>query len=781
MLRVGTKLDIFVTAVESEENRLLIWAQTDFEAWQELEKSLEYFCGDQRETDVEKIKPGDVYLAKYQEEDVWYRARVVSVSANAAEITVNFIDFGNNEVVRASDIAVAPRDLFEMPPQAQKFMLGDFEPNDGRRFSNEQIDYLKSNLQNVQCTCKVIRESSAGWPPCIQLFDNENHSLLIDKFVLVGIGRRVPTPQLSLMIPNQVLNVGETYEVFVSHPKSPVQFWVQLVHNQKDLVMLQEMLVDSQQASSVMAGQVCVARHKGVYQRAVVTAVNCENKSCSVEFVDYGNSETVQLMSVLCLEDHLARIPAQAVPCCLTGENAVKNNLNDATDLGICYMKIQAVLKSGVHIVKFSSAHETDFRLRPSLGSSQFRLPSSRWIGTADYKPLQLDISKPLNVCISHVGKMGEFSCQLLSNCHILDSLMVQLQNLKHSPVSNLMSGMACLVRSTKDGIYYRGLVRDFSLQQVLVDLVDFGDVEVTSHKHVFQLPERFITLPQQSFTCILTKSSNDALIPLLHSYEGCCSLIAVVLQCHNDVNEVELIDTSSETDVKLSEVVNASVLHVNQSRKHLAKPVAKVLPVQLSIPEADVTVGSDEHLYITTVISGSEFFGQLSKYSQDELVEFQSNLMKFYSQQAVPALTNPLIGDICCTKYSEDGLYYRGLVTQCAEKLDILFIDYGNSELKPRHEVKELHPEFCHLPVQGIMCHLSHDCARLSKADMEKCILDREIVVSVLKSVQNGYEVKICGSALQNRFVHASMSVCLHMFIQDMPCCMLHDVKFIS
>ena len=59
--------------------------------------------------------------------------------------------------------------------------------------------------------------------------------------------------------------------------------------------------------------------------------------------------------------------------------------------------------------------------------------------------------------------------------------------------------------------------------------------------------------------------------------------------------------------------------------------------------------------------------------------------------------------------KYSEGNLWYRGILTALPEDetVEVLFVDYGNSEAVPHAEVQSMKSEFMTLCKQVFTCHL--------------------------------------------------------------------------
>jgi len=72
--------------------------------------------------------------------------------------------------------------------------------------------------------------------------------------------------------------------------------------------------------------------------------------------------------------------------------------------------------------------------------------------------------------------------------------------------------------------------------------------------------------------------------------------------------------------------------------------------------------------------------------------------------------LENLSIGDFGVAKFSEDDRWYRARLIMCEghNQIKIVFIDFGNIELKSFKEFFPIEKSFVELPAQAIACSLS-------------------------------------------------------------------------
>ncbi|CAF4572589.1 unnamed protein product [Rotaria sp. Silwood2] len=97
-----------------------------------------------------------------------------------------------------------------------------------------------------------------------------------------------------------------------------------------------------------------------------------------------------------------------------------------------------------------------------------------------------------------------------------------------------------------------------------------------------------------------------------------------------------------------------------------------------------------------------------------DRFIQMQNELHNYYndleiSNQLIP-LENIAIGDFGVAKYSEDNRWYRArlITSEGHDQIKIVFVDFGNIEIKSINEFFPIHKLFTDLPAQAIGCSLS-------------------------------------------------------------------------
>ena len=136
-------VEVVVTDVTDANRFYVQFCKEPRTAW--LSDQLSSMSLDDEAPPVAQLKPGDSCIAKFALDGQWYRARIQS--ATGSEYKVFFIDYGNTECVKKSDVRAVPQSLSAVPPQAHLASLAFV------RCPNLSDDY---GLEAAQQLSKVV-------------------------------------------------------------------------------------------------------------------------------------------------------------------------------------------------------------------------------------------------------------------------------------------------------------------------------------------------------------------------------------------------------------------------------------------------------------------------------------------------------------------------------------------------------------------------------------------------------------------------------------------------
>ncbi|XP_012781697.2 tudor domain-containing protein 15 [Ochotona princeps] len=155
---------------------------------------------------------------------------------------------------------------------------------------------------------------------------------------------------------------------------------------------------------------------------------------------------------------------------------------------------------------------------------------------------------------------------------------------------------------------------------------------------------------------------------------------------------------------------------------------------------------------FVVYVLNPSNFWVRTNDH-QNKFQYIMKNINKFYDlcENDELILRNPKPGLFCCARYSKDKHFYRAVITEVSGyKINVYFLDYGNTDSIPFFDVKILLPEFCELPALAMCCSLAHvfpieDLWVKAAIDyFKKIVLNKAVLLQVIAKKDAKYTVKI-------------------------------------
>ena len=95
-------------------------------------------------------RPGSVCLAQYSD-GVWYRARIDGPAQPGRQVRVEFVDFGNSDVVRGDQVAAIPSSLVTcLPAQAVPCRLAGSYGTQSEGLVQPFLDIVRDNVFRIK-------------------------------------------------------------------------------------------------------------------------------------------------------------------------------------------------------------------------------------------------------------------------------------------------------------------------------------------------------------------------------------------------------------------------------------------------------------------------------------------------------------------------------------------------------------------------------------------------------------------------------------------------------
>ncbi|XP_033371648.1 tudor domain-containing protein 1 isoform X1 [Parus major] len=568
------------------------------------------------------------------------------------------------------------------------------------------------------------------------------------------------------------LNIGDEFSGVVSHIQNPDTFFCQRMQSACQLAELEASLNEycdkfpSSPSFRPAAGNVCCAQftEDNLWYRAAVTAYVSED-TVMVDYMDYGNSDSLPLTRLRPIIPRLMDLPAQAIRCSLAG---IKPPLGTWTSEGISCMKklvkdkvltvkvvdkknsrtlVQLTDASGTPAVNISShlieegfaAEELSMAL-PAARGSDVEQANEDTTNKRMCKWIKLTLNQTLSVIVCTVYNPGEFYCQI-SNSHellTLNSLNKSLsEHCKKTPpdVFEPKNGDPCCAFYSEDGNWYRAVVQNVTSDgSVRVSFVDYGNTEEVPLDNIRQISSSFLKLPFQAIKCWLSgiKPANSKWSPeatkRFHMYASGLELQATVTSLSEDGAGVVLTDNSTDCPKMINEILT--------SEKLVVKVVKEVLQDNNNFPKSvdqkatslghwksiELAVDETMSVWVTEVVSPDLFYAvPVPNKGQKQLLKELISL-EDYCRSCNKQPFQPKLGEACCAQFSGNGNWYRAIVLEASQSsVKVLYGDYGSTETLPLSKVLPITDSYLKLPFQTITCSL----AGIEKAEWSPLVLD--------------------------------------------------------
>ncbi|CAM4640008.1 tudor domain-containing protein 15 [Lepidochelys kempii] len=440
----------------------------------------------------------------------------------------------------------------------------------------------------------------------------------------------------------------------------------------------------------------------------------------------------------------------------------------------------------------------------PDLLQQKYTRPESSSFSNAEnlpeFQPIldrflpSLSVGSIEKVKITVAISPSKFYCQMLKWQKGLEDLTTTM-TLHYEAVSreNVPTcdsfGALCAAKRQK-GQWHRGVIQQLlSDDQVKVWFMDFGNSEAVPSNHVLKLQPVFTSLPMISFQCALSCFSdqsaavkrNSQLKEFRQALLGQTAVYASIdlfnaneclyyVTLHSEESEVNakyppqvnevvqacsLVSSTNITnilgDVKAYEEICVSVESLIGNTEQVGNCLIEKDPsLSIYCKTVEMKIDSVHVAFVEYVLNPSNFWVQTNDYN-NEFQTLMKNIADVYNRYGVydKIVENPKPGLPCCARYRKDMVYYRGLITEVeGVNINVYFLDFGNTDTVPVHDVKTLLPEFCKLPALAMHCALAHafpieDVWVKKETDFFKqVVFDRQLLLYVIAKQNDKYIV---------------------------------------
>ncbi|XP_021256309.1 LOW QUALITY PROTEIN: tudor domain-containing protein 1 [Numida meleagris] len=701
---------------------------------------------------------GEICVARNSLDQTWRRALIKDVDVLQKKAQVFYIDCGKEGNIPLYWIKALHKDIELFPPCAIKCSFANYDPEQQGR--NEGIATFSSQLMGKTCSVTVVdvlqEEMMSSFAVDVVLPDGlseknskESKEEICEDKELLCCGN-VTAECVSICI-------GDTFSVVVSHIQNPEDFFCQQIRSGRHLAELQVRLckhcneLPSNPNFRPVSGEMCCAQftEDDVWYRATVIAHTSEN-NVVVGYIDYGNFEVLQPTRLRPMIPKLMDLPAQAIRCTLAG---IKPPLGAWTSEAISLMKqlvkdkaltvkvvgkesyrsvvelIDASVIPEINISRYligkGCAAEAPRMACQALEMGNVKQADEDTTNNKNCKWSKLSLKQAVDVIVCTLYSPGEFYCQIANSNELraLNSLNKSLFEYCQKTPPNVFKpekGEPCCALFSDDGNWYRALVQNVtSGGTVKVLFVDYGNVEEVPLDKIRQISSSFLQLPFQGIKCWLSgiKPADSKWNPEATERFRMCTaglkLQARITCFSRDGAGVELIDNSMGYPKVINEMLTSEKLAVKEDlpdkNNFPTKSDKKVETSPGHWESIELAVDQTVSVCVTEVISPDLFYAVPVHCKDREKLLSQLTELQDYCKSCKKRPFRPKLGEACCARFSVDGRWYRALVLEVSQStVQVLYVDYGNSETLPLSNVLPITDSYLKLPFQMIACSLA-------------------------------------------------------------------------
>ncbi|XP_047349819.1 maternal protein tudor-like isoform X3 [Vespa velutina] len=366
-----------------------------------------------------------------------------------------------------------------------------------------------------------------------------------------------------------------------------------------------------------------------------------------------------------------------------------------------------------------NNSMQNDKKLQLSkLSSKNIEIPSLNVVLGAIKTCMTVFISSPTDFYI-------QLSPDYLELNTLMENIALSYENggdpLKQSDIK---PEKYCIAQYSEDLKWYRAVIKSVEKQQVIVQFIDYGNIEIVHLDKIKTIQEQFLKLPIQTIHCKLFAAKNQ--IWDLDTIENFSKIT------DGKVLEIEFLTKENNIyEVMLREIVDGvpEFIYINEiffdgtdlmKVREIALNQIKQMDIVEQTSEYDYIppnskwvmeqfeLGSHKDIIITWFINPNNFYCQIL----DKEVEFR-NMMNEIQRMYVsrkPVTYTLQIGAAVIAIFSEDKALYRAEIIESKnDEYIVQYIDFGNRALVNKSDIYQVERKLMQLPKQAYHCSLQN------------------------------------------------------------------------
>ncbi|XP_076380024.1 protein tudor isoform X1 [Megalopta genalis] len=593
-------------------------------------------------------------------------------------------------------------------------------------------------------------------------------------------------------IPAPNIVIGSTKNCEVVFTNNPSDFFVHLSCDYTALYTIMETIASIYEnggelirESKIFNGSYCIAQYSedSRWYRAIVKSI--EGTVATVQFLDYGNTETVGFDKIKVIQKEFLKLSVQAVHCKLFGiknitfndiqikafEEKVNEKMLEAEfvteENGIYSVMIREVVDGrpnntfineefceGVNLLQAKEA-----AIHHSETSTNVKQPIE-----PDYAPLDAVWSTVSHtpgtrkdVIVTWFTNSNNFYCQALDNENEFKAMMNKIQRIyigKESVSDTLKIGSPVIATFSEDKALYRAEIVGLGKYNNLIHYIDFGNNATVDFENIYPVEKEFMHLPKQAFQCSLlniipkdglgwSNVDTKAIDNCFNGDKYTCTFHGIeenkyLISLDNNGNDVANMLVEKNLAAFASEAKSDDIADGS-------KTIAPSISSEIERVDINLLSGQALRVKVSSVESVTKFYVQLPFATACE------NLVNTYMADKNPKVMQRLSAhEIClgtgCLVYS-NGVWRRAVICNHSQSagFDVKFIDTGAYDEILSNCMLALPGDLSVMQNQAVECSLMNvTSSPEADASLKESVEGKEVIMYIDQVDNNRLVVKL-------------------------------------
>ena len=771
---------VFISHVVSEKE---IYIQS-LDAFDEMDNLKTLICDDKN---LQQLSSEPILhsfcLARYDVDNQLYRAQILAAKSNAADdCEVRFVDFGNIATVKTKNMFLLNSKYASVPQSAVSCKIISLPGNVSTKEMIAKLEALSQSGDVAVFASFVKKDFDDHNVVKLRILQDEDIFVPLDVYLACDGNKAsdttssflvADTPQLQYSVIQNILNQASR-SIYISHVENPGHVYCQLSEFCNELDRLMDSIESyysedrlDDHVTSLPVGSACVAKYTvdNAWYRALVEEI-VDADHLKVQFIDYGNSDTLALTNIRKSKIGFCTLPKQAIHCHVamvdhnsaawteteindfdsrvatlqlkaTFSRIVSENesifevmlrLPDETLLNKEYMKSKSSLLENDNIVGpdvLNDQKSETFKTNDIVNDGNTsELPEQVFL-----KEVSLSCGEKKNCYISYAESVSNFHVQIAGTENDLDSLYglcaKDSQAYQHinSDEETFPIKRYCVAKSPDDGEWYRGQITKHD-NKPTVFFVDYGNFSTVEWMSVKPISRDSSVLPIQAISCSL--SGLGTLTPEVHEV-AVDNFFDLVESALVNVQFLRKVDNSWEVCLKVNGVhIAEKILYEIETKFPDFTPALKIPPTLPPVTEEsteNAVSKASEMVYPGAILRGR--------------IVFVTDLTSFYVklETALGACSTSSISMPCIVKHNAEDTWENAIAIKIDDSNELVVMTNGMACLSNElFEVKKSEGE-SDSPLSVFHCTLEN-CSAFSSPEnvsekFAKEILNKDILVA--------------------------------------------------